>query len=78
MSMLSPSTSISIEKTNRFRYRKNLENFGSPCMYPMEYRWISVAMPVTNRHMVIESGSARKPKSTWRPPTGSQSQSVTV
>ena len=32
MSMLLPSTSMSIEKTNRFRYTKNLENFGSPCM----------------------------------------------
>ena len=29
---LSPRTSISIAKTNRLRYRKNLENFGSPCM----------------------------------------------
>ena len=47
-------------------------------MYPMEYRWISVPMPVTNRHMVIDSGSTRKPKSTWRPPTGSHSKSVWV
>ena len=30
--MLLPSTSISIEKTNRFRYTKNFENSGSPCM----------------------------------------------
>jgi hypothetical protein len=51
---LSPSTSISIEKANRFRYRKNFENFSSPCMYPMEYRWISAPMPVTNRHIVID------------------------
>ena len=29
---LLPSTSISIEKANRFRYTKNFENFGSPCM----------------------------------------------
>ncbi len=31
-----PSTSNVIDRTNRFRYRKNLENFGSPCMYPIE------------------------------------------
>ena len=31
-SRFSPRTSISIEKANRLRYRKNLENFGSPCM----------------------------------------------
>ncbi len=31
-SRFSPSTSMSMENTNRFRYRKNLENFGSPCM----------------------------------------------
>ena len=29
---LSARTSISIEKTNRFRYVKNLEKLGSPCM----------------------------------------------
>src|SRR5262245_14794558 len=28
---LLPSTSINIEKVNRFMYTKNLENFGSPC-----------------------------------------------
>jgi hypothetical protein len=28
----SPRTNINIEKTKRFRYRKNFENFGSPCM----------------------------------------------
>ena len=31
-SKFSPSTSISIEKTKRLRYKKNFENFGSPCM----------------------------------------------
>jgi len=31
-SRFSPSTSASIEKTNKLRYKKNLENFGSPCM----------------------------------------------
>ena len=51
-SRLSPSTSMSIEATNRLRYRKNFENFGSPFMYPMEYRWISAPMPVMNRHIV--------------------------
>ena len=50
---------MSIEKTNRFRYRKNLENFGSPCMYPMAYRWMSAPMPVMNSAMAIESWSAR-------------------
>ena len=28
----SPSTNMSIEKTNRLRYKKNFGNFGSPCM----------------------------------------------
>ena len=37
-SRFSPSTNISMENTNRFRYKKNLENFGSPCIYPMAYR----------------------------------------
>ncbi len=74
MSMLLPSTSISIEKTNRLRYTKNLENFGSPCMYPIEYRWMRVPMPVMNRAIVIDSGSARNPTFTSKPPTTSQSK----
>ena len=78
ISMFSPRTSISIENTNRFRYTKNFVNFGSPCMYPMEYRWIRVPMPVTNSAMVIESGSARKATSTLKPPAGSHSNSVTT
>ena len=74
MSMLLPSTSISIENTKRFRYTKNFENPGSPCMYPIEYRWISVPTPVTNSAMVIDSGSARNPTFTSNPPTWSQSK----
>ncbi len=76
MSMLSPSTSMSIENTNRLRYTKNFVNPGSPCMYPMEYRWISVPMPVTNSAIVIDKGSARKPTSTLKPPAGSHSKRV--
>ena len=38
-----PSTSTSIDAANRFMYAKNRLNRGSPCMYPIEYRWISVA-----------------------------------
>ena len=34
--------------------------------------WISVATPVTNRMNVIDSGSARNPNSTFRPPDGNQ------
>ena len=45
-------------------------NFGSPCMYPIEYRWISAPMPVTNRHMMIDNGSARNAMSTCSAPTG--------
>ncbi|CAB4760509.1 unannotated protein [freshwater metagenome] len=74
--MLSPSTSISIEKAKRLRYKKNLENFSSPCMYPMEYKWISVPTPVTNRHIVIESGSTRNPTSTEKRPAGTQVKST--
>ena len=77
-SRFEPSTSISIENTNRLRYTKNFENFGSPCMYPMEYRWISVPMPVTNSAIVIDSGSTRKPRSTWNPPAGSQVKSFST
>ena len=42
----------------------------SPCMYPIEYRWISAAMPVTNSTIVIDSGSSRKPTSTEKSPAG--------
>ena len=42
----------------------------SPCMYPMEYRWISAAMPVMKRIIAIDSGSSRKPTSTWKSPAG--------
>ena len=45
-------------------------NFGSPCMYPIEYMWISAPTPVTNRHMMIESGSASSARSTCSAPTG--------
>ena len=31
-SKFSPSTNMSIENTNRLRYKKNFGNFGSPCM----------------------------------------------
>jgi hypothetical protein len=31
-SRFSPSTRMSMLKANRFRYRKNFENRGSPCM----------------------------------------------
>ena len=31
-SRFSPSTNINIENTNKLRYKKNLANFGSPCM----------------------------------------------
>ena len=36
-------------------------------MYPIEYRWISVPMPVTNSAIVIDSGSTRNPTSTSKP-----------
>ena len=39
-------------------------------MYPIEYRWISVPMPVTNRAIVIDSGSTKKPASTRSDPDG--------
>jgi hypothetical protein len=63
-SRFSPSTSMSMLNANRLRYRKNLLNRGSPCMYPIAYRWISEPMPVTNRHIVMLSGSARNARST--------------
>ena len=47
----------------------------SPCMYPMEYRWISAAMPVMNRTIVIDSGSSRNPMSTEKSPAGIQENS---
>ena len=31
-SKFSPSTNMSMENTNKLRYKKNLEKFGSPCM----------------------------------------------
>src|SRR6478735_3604255 len=39
-------------------------------MYPIEYMWISAPTPVTNRHMMIESGSASSARSTCSAPTG--------
>ena len=48
---------------------KNFENSGSPFMYPIEYRWMSALTPVTNMHMVMDSGSSRMPTLTWSPPT---------
>ena len=48
-------------------YAKKRLNRASPCMYPIEYRWISVPTPVTNRIIVDESGSTRKRKSTRKP-----------
>ena len=70
--MFSPSTNMSMLNTNKLRYKKNLLNLGSPCMYPMEYRWINDPMPVTNSAIVIDSGSARKARSTLRLPAGIQ------
>ena len=35
-------------------------------------------MPVTNRHIVIDSGSTRNPTSTLKPPAGNQLNSVWV
>src|SRR3954451_11500979 len=66
---LLPRTSTSIDAANRFMYAKNRENRGSPCMYPIEYRWISEPTPVTNRIIVVDSGSTRNRKSTLTPPT---------
>ena len=41
-------------------------------MYPMEYIWMAVETPVTNRAIVIDSGSTRIPALTCRPATGNQ------
>src|SRR5262245_33373739 len=45
-------------------------------MYPMAYRWMSDPTPVTNRAIVIDSGSARNPTSTRRSPTGIHSNRI--
>ena len=60
---------------NRLRYTKNFENFASPRMYPMAYRWISDPTPVTNRHIVMLSGSASRPIDAWNDPAGIQVKS---
>src|SRR5205814_4357197 len=73
---LPPSTSTSIDAAKRFMYAKRREKRGSPCMYPIEYRWISVPTPVTNRIIVTESGSARKPIFTTNPPDWNQVHNV--
>ena len=44
----------------------------------MAYTWINVPTPVTNRHMAMLSGSARKATSTCRLPTGNHSNNVTT
>ena len=48
---------MSIDAANKFMYAKNRENRASPCMYPIAYKWISVPIPVTNRIIVVLSGS---------------------
>src|SRR3954467_7918522 len=57
-----------MEKTKRLRERKNCLYLGSPFMYPMEYRWMSVDTPVTNRIIVTESGSTSSDVLTLKPP----------
>ena len=51
---------------------KNLVKSRSPRMYPMEYRWISAEMKVTNSTIVTDSGSRRNETLTWSDPTGIQ------
>src|ERR1700712_5145882 len=63
-----PSTRTSIDAAKRLRYAKNREKRASPCMYPMEYRWMRVPTPVTNNVIVDDSGSTRKRKSTRNVP----------
>ena len=77
-SKLSPSTSNNIAKMNMFKKMKNFEKFGSPCMYPIEYRWISEPIPVMKSIIVTESGSTRNPTSTLKSPTGTHSKTVLV
>ena len=52
-------------------YAKKREKRESPFMYPTAKTWISVAIPVTKRMNVTESGSTRKPIFTCSPPDGS-------
>ncbi len=56
---LSASTRLSIAKMNRFRYGKNRQNPSSSCMYPIEYRWMRLPMPVTISVISSESWSIR-------------------
>src|SRR5689334_3513130 len=61
-------TSTSIAAAKRFMYAKKRENRGSPCMYPIEYTWISAPTPVTNRIIVVDSGSTSIRHCTLKPP----------
>src|SRR6185437_12748224 len=54
---LEARTSTSIDAAKRFMYAKKRENRSSPCMYPIEYTWISAPTPVTNRIIVVDRGS---------------------
>ena len=54
---------------------KNRGKLLSPCMYPIEYRWISEAIPVMNRIIAIDSGSSRKPDVDRKSPAGIQVKS---
>src|SRR3954466_5110609 len=65
---LEPSTSTSIDAANRLRYAKNRLKRGSPCMYPIAYRWMSAPAPVTNRIIADDNGSAGMGKSTLNVP----------
>ena len=47
-------------------------------MYPIAKRWIRNPMPVTNRHIVIDSGSARNARSICSDETGTHENSVSM
>ena len=53
---------MSIEAANRLRYAKKRVNRGSPCMYPIAYRWISEPTPVTNRIHVDRQRVGEEPE----------------
>ena len=46
-------------KMNRFKNAKKRQNPRSPCMYPMEYTWMSAPTPVTMSVITSESSSIR-------------------
>ena len=63
---LSPVTRISINPVNKDKYDMNLDWWGSPFIYSVEYKWTREETPETTINIVVESESKQKPQFTTK------------